>query len=851
MNTHNLNRIFYPNSVVLIGAGIKENSVGRTVMKNLSAGGFEGKIYYVNPPVNKSEKKPDIKSDSKPDTKPDAKNNSSGAFAGVRNLPDDIDLAVIATPLAGIPDILEVCSEKKMGGVVIVSGSDNDQDESKKEITHRIRRISKQTGLRVIGPDSVGIVNSALGLNASYMHRMPVEGKIVFLSQSGAVCTSVLDMAMRENVGFSHFVSLGDMQDVCFADLIDFFGSQYHVESIVMYVERLEDIRNFMSAARAVSRVKPIIALKSDHTGAQMLLKEHSSVKEQEILDEDELYDAAFKRAGILRIKEFEALFDCAEFLGKQKRPRGSRLAIISNAGAISVMAKDALAAHGLEPAILSDDTTKKLQAALKENRAQSNLPKNNPINLLGPSLRRGYVDAVKICMEAPEIDGLLLLNSPVGTDDVTSLARELAALLNISPCPVLTSWMGGLDIDKARAVFNRAGIVTYETPDRAVRAFVNLYQSDKNIEMLQQLPVRTDKRLEINYEKAGRVIDQGMSQPGDKLSNDLAKKLVCAYGIPVGSDAAKTSPDYELTISAVRHPSFGPVIRFGMGGIMTEVFKDVSIALPPLNRLLARTAIEDTKIATVFSGYKGIEKIDMAALEEILIRVSRLVTDFPQIKQLDINPIQVLNGSVKALHGKVILEKSPMVCTSRLVISPYPYWQEKTVSIKNDDPVFIRPVRPSDAQQMIELFDDLSEETVYMRFFSPIKEISRPMLIRLTQIDYDREIALIAFFGEKKARKIVGVARIIFMPDSKEAEFAIVLADAWQGRGLGIQLLHHALDCAKKYHIEQVWGPVITTNKGMLKMGEKIGFKVRHDPDSGEYKLTIPLDSLPPLPQN
>ena len=807
LSTYHLQRVINPESIAVIGASPKKGSVGATVMENLMTGGFKGNIFPVNP---------------KYDTVMGLK-----AFKNIKTLPRHIDLLVIAVPVSIVPGILEACTGKDMGGAVIICAGDESVDHGI-GTTRKIKDISQKTGLRIIGPDSVGIVNTNLCLNASFMHRMPLKGKIAFLSQSGAVCTAVLDMALRENIGFSHFVSLGSMPDVCFADMIDFLGSSPDVESIIMYVEHLSGIRNFMSAARAVSRVKPMIALKSGRSGSDGPIFE------------DDLYDAAFKRAGILRVTDFEALFDCVEFLARQERPKGSRLAIVSNAAGIGVMARDALAGYRLLPAALSQETMNALDDLLKGHWSRT-----NPIDLLGESFRYHYVETVKICMNAPEIDGLLLLNSPLGTYDSLSVAKQLAEILKDSSCPVFTSWMGGLDRDDSREVFNRAGITTYETPERAVRAFVNLYQFGRNMALLQEIPYRTDKRLEINRPKAREIMDQAILSGNSRLSDLLAKDLISSYGIPVVSSKTRLPADYELTISAVRHKDFGPVIRFGMGGIMTDVIKDVSIALPPLNRILARRAIEETQISRVFDGYCGIEKLDIELLEEILIRMSRLVTDFPEIKEVDINPVKVVKGKMMAAHGRVIVEGTDEKAASHLIISPYPFRQEKTFRLKDGTKIFFRPVRPSDARQMIDLFDDLSPETIYLRFFSPIKRISRSMLIKLTQIDYDREIALLAFAGPKQERKLLGVARIIFVPDGRQAEFAIVLADAWQGKGIGNRLLHHALACAASYGIEEVWGPVISTNTGMLRLGEKLGFRIERDMDSAEYKLTINLAGL------
>jgi acetyltransferase len=808
LTTFNLKRVISPDSVAVIGASVKKGSVGNTIMENMVEGGYKGDIFPVNPRY---------------DTVMGKKTCSD-----VRELPKDIDMAVIATPITSVPKILEACSKKKIGGAVIISAGYQSSGYLVENILAQIMEISQRTKIRVIGPDSVGIVNTSIGLTANIMHRIPLKGKIAFLSHNGAVCTSVLDMAMRENVGFSHVISFGSMPDVCFADMIDFLGSAYEVESIVMYVERIKNIRNFMSAARAVSRIKPIIALKASRSlsGFQ--------------ISEDEMYDAAFKRAGILRVKEFEELFDCAEFLAKQKRPTGSRLAIVSNAGGMGVMAKDALAGHGIKPAQLSEDTIKAI-----ENVLGNNWSRTNPIDLIRILSNSQYLETVKICMNAAEIDGILLLSSPLGTYDSVPLARQLTSLLKTSLCPVFTSWMGGLDAEYINEIFNSAGIVTYETPERATRAFMNLYQYGKNIEILQEIPYRTDKRLEINRSRAAQIIEQGFSFEKGKLPGHLAKELVSTYGIPVSSNNQTQKSDYELTISAVRNNEFGPVIRFGMGGVMKDVFNDVSIALPPLNRLLARSVIEETQISKVFSGYKNIKKLDLALLEEILIRLSRLITDFPEIKSLDINPVLVKDGQMVAADGQVIVERINLKSQAHLVISPYPFWQETTFTVRDDENIFVRPVRPTDAGQMFDLFDELSPETVYLRFFSPLKKISKSMVIKFTQIDYDREIALVAFSGSKKNRKIVGVARIISDPEGKKAEFAIVLADKWQKKGIGRKLLEHALFCAKRYGLAQVMGSVITSNAPMIKLGETLGFHLERDPDSSEYRLTIDLDTI------
>ncbi len=811
MTIENLDRVFSPGSVAVIGASDRPGSVGAAVMQNLLSRGFSGDILPVNPGH--------------------ASVMGIAVRADARDLPQDVDLAVVAVPIRQVPEVLETCAGKNVGGAVVVSAGKTGPDPGENAIYQRIRTIARNTGMRVVGPDSVGIIHTGAGLNASFMHRTPRPGRMAFLSQSGAVCTSVLDLAVRENVGFSHFVSLGSKLDVDFSDMLDYLGSLPDVDSIIMYVESLTRMRRFMSAARAVSRIKPIIALKSGRSG-----KPSDSAE----LDQDRLYDAAFKRAGILRVNEFEALFDCAEFLAKQQRPRGHRLAIVSNARGIGDMAKDALAGHGLAPAALDSATIKKLDALLSDGWSRT-----NPIALIRASTPHQYVQVVKTCVQAPEIDGLLLLSSPVGTYDCTAIAKPLVDLLKTTPFPVFTAWLGGMTIDTSREIFNRNGIITYDSPERAVRAFVHLYQYGRNMELLQQIPYTTDKRLNIDRDAAARIIDEGLAGEETALSPQNAKALAAAYGIHITPLPSGVHAAYALDLSARNTGLFGPVIRFGIGGLMTEVLSDMAVALPPLNRLLARRTITATKIFRLLDGRGKVPGVDLGLLEETMILVSRLVTDFPAILDLALNPIQVSSGRIYFSQITVKVA-SPAVCApAHLIISPYPWWQESEYVTRDRERIFMRPVRPGDAQQMIDLFYDLSPETIFMRFFSPLKGISRSMLVKLSQIDYDREIALCAFAGEGDARKLIGVARIIFLPDGKTGEFAVVVADEWHGKGIGANLLNRALTSAKKYGLSVVTGLVMTNNVAMLAMGQKIGFFVARDADSAEYRLTLELSDL------
>lgn len=887
MSTHNLHRLFNPKSVAIIGASEKRGSVGYAIMKNLMESDFKGTIYPVNPNHKQI--------------------MGQSCFPDLQDIRPCVDLAMIATPIQGTPQIVEACGRAGLAGAVILSAGGREAGTRGQKIETEILANARKYDLRIIGPNCLGIMNTALSLNASFAHLSPRPGGIAFLSQSGAVCTSVLDIANREHVGFSHFVSLGSMVDVDFADMIDYLGTLNSVKSIVMYMENITHIRNFMSAARSVSRLKPIIALKSGRsTAGARAAASHTGA----MAGADAVYDAAFQRAGILRVNEFEELFDCAEFLAKQPRPSGPGLAIITNAGGPGVMAADALAAHGMEPAALSQETLGKLTQILPENWS-----KGNPIDIVGDTSPSVYIETANIVAKAPETDGLLLICSPAGTMDTLGLAQALVPQLKAVRCPVFTAWIGGDNVQEARQVFNQAGIVTYDSAEQAVRAFKNLYHYGQNIERLHEIPVRRDVRMIIDREKAQKIVWDAVAGGGQSLLESKAKQLLAAYGIPVNEtqiadspetalalseklgypvvlkicskdishksdcngvalnletpEAVKTAfgrimdaardfapaadikgvtvqamladPDYELIIGAKKDGDFGPVILFGMGGTMTEVFEDISMGLPPLNHSLAQQMIRGTKISRVLQGYRNIVPVNETLLEELLIRIGRLVTDFPEITALDINPLMVKEGQVIAVDARVYIAPCQEVSPDHLIISSYPWEYESKGKTVDGHDFFVRPIRPSDADMMIDHFNSLSKRSIYMRFFSPLKQLSKEMLIRLTQIDYDREIALVALMGEDPER-IIGVSRIIGYSGGSQAEFALAISDGWQGQGIGAALLTQCLGAARKKGMKQIMGFVLAENTQMLKLGRKLGFKVKRVEDSSEFELTIDL---------
>jgi acetyltransferase len=506
MSVENLDKIFQPKSIAVVGASERKGSVGAALMHNLIKRGFSGEIFPINPNHKKIGKLP--------------------ACPSIRDLEVAVDLAIISTPITVVPKIVKDCVDVGVGGAVIISAGGKEIGEQGKKLEMAIQKEARHSGLRIIGPNCVGIMSGRSKLNASFANQMPLAGKMAFISQSGAICTAILDLSIKENIGFSYFVSLGDMLDVDFGNMIDYLGGESDVSSIVMYVESLTNFRKFMSASRAVSRVKPIIVLKAGRTQAGALAAaSHTGA----MAGEDSVYDAAFQRAGILRVKTFEELFDCAELLAKQPKPAGPGLAIITNAGGPGVMATDALSDFGYEPVPLSTETFQKLDGILPPYWS-----KRNPIDMLGEAKPELYRKVVEICLNAKEVNGLLIMSAPQALADTAEVAAALVDLIQEKPIPIITSWVGGTDMQKGREIFNQGRIPTFDTPERAVRAFIDIYRFSKNIEMLQEIPSRLAKRLEFDRPKAKTIIKAGLSADNGLLTEVESKALLSAYGIPV-----------------------------------------------------------------------------------------------------------------------------------------------------------------------------------------------------------------------------------------------------------------------------------------------------------------------------
>lgn len=889
MSIENMEKIFKPRSIAVIGASSREGSVGHSVYRNLILGGFKGTVFPVNEKHHSVLNEP--------------------AYKSVVNIPQPVDLAVVVTPILATPKIIQECAAAGVGGAVIISAGGKETGKEGSDLEATIKAEAQKSGIRLIGPNCLGIYASECSLNAHFASHIPLAGNMAFISQSGAICTSILDLAIKERIGFRYFVSLGSMIDVEFGDMIDYLGADPDVTSIMMYVENLARFRNFMSAARAVSRIKPIIALKAGRTRAgSRAASSHTGA----MAGEDAVYDAAFKRAGVIRVHTFEELFDCAELLAKKPKISKQGLAVITNAGGMGVMAVDAMSDHGIDAAVLSQQTIDTLDGFLPSHWSHA-----NPVDILGDANPERYKKTVEICMAAPEIKAILIMLSPVAMVRPSEIAEAVIEAVKGKNFPIFTAFIGGFDVEIGRELFNQAGIPTFDSPERAIRAYMNLNLYSKSLELLQEIPARLDVKLDFKKKEVEKLLAHHKEKNSTMLTEKESKHLLALYGIPVNpmesaayeeeavqkaesmgyplvmkidskdithkSDvggvildiknqtdvrnayktimhvATSLRPDAiikgvtlqpmlgqttcELILGAKRDRDFGPVILFGLGGVLTEILSDKAIALPPLNRLLARRLMEETKVIRILQGYRGRKPVDISLLEEILIRLSHLVSDFSEIEELDINPLFADEDQILAVDARIKISEAKVKAPLHLVISPYPNQYEESVLIKSGESLFIRPIRPEDAPLLVQLFEDLSPRAIYFRFFSPLKQLPPSMLARFTQVDYDRSMALSAFIQDQGHEKMLGVARFIGDTNPKSVEFAVMIAEGWQGKGIGAELMKRLITIAKERGVKNIRGTVLAENTQMLALGKKMGFDIKPAVDAGCYELKVDLE--------
>ncbi len=876
---HSLDPLFRPSSVAVVGASATSGSVGSILMKNLMENPFGGVVYPVNP------KRKAI--------------HGVLSYPSLRDIPEAIDLAVIATPAKTVPGLIRDCVELGIKGAIVISAGFSELGEAGKKLEQEIKEAA-QGKLRIIGPNCLGVIHPPSNLNASFASSMAQPGKIALLSQSGAICTSILDWAREKHIGFSSFVSVGAMLDVDFADLIDYFGDDPNTHSIILYMESIGDVRSFLSAARNVARTKTVIVVKSGrHEAGAKAAASHTGA----LAGADAVFDAAFQRAGVLRVVTIPDLFSMAEILATAPPPRGPALALITNAGGPGVMATDSLMIQGGTLAELTPETMDALNECLPPFWSHA-----NPIDLLGDATPKRYRDVVAICSKDPGVDGLLVLLTPQAMTDPLETAKELKVAAQEHPKkPLLACYMGGRDVLAGRRILSQAGIPVFESPEAAISAFLHMVDYRRNQELLYQRPEALPETETINKQEVRDLITNVQKAGRTLLTETEAKNLLAAYGIPVtqtiscpsfeealvaseklgypvvlkllseeithksdvggvqlnikDADGVRKAfetirnnlkakhPEtrfegvtvqpmiekggFELIVGSIVDPQFGPVVLFGAGGIFVEVFKDRALALPPLNRPLAQRLIDKTQISKALKGVRGQPPVDMDALEGLLIQFSRLLCDVPEISEVDMNPLLASHKQVIAVDARVILAPpdTPPEKLPRLAIHPYPNQYTSTFRVKNGSDIQIRAIRPEDEEALIRFHGTHSEETLRLRFFSVVKTLSRESLIRLCHLDYDRSMALVGVAKTANGDEIRGVSRYYIDPETRSAEFAVVVGDAFQGLGLGYHLMERLIDVAQDNNVKRLVGSVLRDNAGMLRLAHELQF-TQHDTD-------------------
>ncbi len=876
-----LDALLNPKRIAVIGASEEQLHVGGAVYHNLIHSAYSGEVYSVNPKYTQI--------------------GDHRCFSSLTEINVELDLVIIATPAKTVPGIVAEALQRNVKGITILSSGFSESGGEGNNLTQQILSLSKPAGIPIIGPNCLGFMRPSQSLNASFARITAQPGKIAFISQSGALCTAILDWANKNYVGFSAFISIGDMVDVGFHNLIDYFANDRETESIILYMESLTKARNFLSAARAASRIKPVIVLKSGKSlEGTRAAKSHTG----SLAGNDRVFDAAFKRAGMLRVQTIGELFDAAETLDMQKLPYGNRLAIITNAGGPGVIATDALIEQNGHLAELAPRTIEILSEKLPPAWSHA-----NPIDILGDADPERYTHAIKTCLADEQVDGIVIVLTPQAMTDPIAIAQAIATIRKTTDKVILASWMGEFNVDTGREILEQARIPVYRIPEHAVRCFMNMYRYKRNLTILQETPATIPHAFSPD-KAAAKALIHTIAQTGRyALTEYETKHLLRTYEIPVVEGEVARSQDeavaiadkigypvvlkissadilhktetggkilnitssvevrraydkilsvvketapsarldgvlvermvkktYELIIGCKKDSIFGPAIVFGMGGVAVDIFKDTTVGLPPLNMALASRLIEDTKISTLLKGYRNMPAADIKSIQFVLYAFAYLIMDIPEIQEIDINPFSVDEHGGIVLDAKVLLDPGISGNTiqpySHLVISPYPAEYKNTFTAKNGMVISLRPIRPEDEPLEAEMFKTFSRETQRFRFFGYLKDVSHDMLIRYTQIDYDREIAIVAIINEGEKPQMIGVTRIIADAYNDQAEFAIVVGDPWHGLGLGSYLIDYILNIARDRGIHQIYAHVLADNTVMLHMLEKKGFTISNKND-------------------
>lgn len=895
MTVRNLNALFAPRSVALIGASGRAGAIGRVLLDNLLSGGFAGPVMAVNP---KGERIGEIE-----------------VARDVASLPETPDLAVIATPPETVPGLIAELGARGTRGAVVITAGFGEQGDEGRALQQRMLAAARPHLLRIVGPNCLGVMVPGIGLNAGFAHIAPAAGEIAFLSQSGAIVTAVIDWAADRGIGFSHMVSLGGMADVDFGDMLDYLARDPGTRSILLYVESITNARKFMSAGRAAARLKPVVVLKAGrHVAGARAAASHTGA----LAGSDVVYQAAFRRAGMLRVLGLEELFDAVEVLSAhpERRPLlGERLAILTNGGGAGVLATDFLEDEDGSLAELAPETIAALDQLLPATWSRA-----NPVDIIGDAPGARYRGSMAALLADKNADAVLALNCPTAVADNVDAARAVVDAGKGSAKPIFTVWLGGAGARAARAVFEQADVPTFETPQQGVRAFMHRVRYQRNQRLLMEIPPSQAGQSMRDQTAARAPIERALREGREWLSEPEAKAVLAAYGVPIVETRTAASPAeaavlaselgfpvalkivspdithksdvggvalalddaaavraaaaamlvrladqqpaarlagfsvqpmaarpsaFELILGLVADDIFGPVVLFGHGGTAVEILDDKAMGLPPLNLVLAHDMIRRTRIFRLLQGYRDRPGADLDAVAAAIVTLGEMAADLPEIAELDINPLWADAHGILALDARIRVAPAGAGDPSRrFAIRPYPAELETVLTDRVGDRYQLRPIRPEDAPLYEALVAGVGPELARLRFFSPIARLPRQLVARLTQIDYDREMAFTALRTTPAGEpEIAGGVRLTADPDNERGEYAILVRPELHDRGLGTALMTHMIAYAKARGLGEVHGLVLRENDRMLRLCDQLGFtrhSVEHDPALIEVRLAL-----------
>ncbi len=890
LERHYLTSLFEPKTVAVIGASERENSVGSVIFRNILDSGYKGRLYPINP-----------------------KHESIHGIATYKSIEDigaRVELAVIATKPKTVPEIVEQCGRSGIRNIIIISAGFSESGHTGAALERKTMEIARSYGVRVLGPNCLGIIRPEIGLNATFARVTASVGNLALVSQSGAICSAVLDWAASNKVGFSSVISLGSTADVDFGEILDYLVYDNRSHYILLYIEGIRNSRRFMSALRSAARIKPIILLKAGrHAAGSAAVQVHSGM----LAGSDIVFDAAIRRSGVVRVKTIGQLFYASKALASKFRPQGKRLAIVTNGGGPGAMAADRAGDMDIPLAELSADTMKALNSKLSTNWSRS-----NPVDIVGDATPDHYRDAILSVAQDDGVDGVLVMLAPQAMTQPTEVAQAVIEVSNATPKAIIACWMGQEHVEEGRLAMENAGIPAFRMPETAVELYYHISTYYRNQTLLLQTPYGAASISPQETEGAKMLVEAVLQEHRKVLSEMESKAILRAFRIPVAQTmVARTptealllaeqigfpvamkvdSPDLvrksdaggvrlnitnapsvrnayhdiievvqkrhpnaringvsiepylarpngrELMIGVERDPTFGPIITFGAGGTEVEIFSDRAVALPPLNQYLAQDLIRSTRAAKLLGKFRNMPPINMEALEDVLLHISEMVCELPWLQELDLNPLIVDENGAIAADARIVIDHAATSGDrySHMAIHPYPSHLVQEWEQPNGLVITIRPIRPEDAEMEQDFVKNLSDESKYYRFMDTLRELTQSMLVRFTQIDYDREMALVATLPEKDGKTVqIAVARYVTNPDGETVEFALAVADAWQKHGIGRKLMSALIESARIKGYRAIVGDVLSQNTKMFRLVGSLGFTIHPHPDDPAVKRVV-----------